>query len=214
MKIGCHLRSHFTRNYLISWIIFSFWLVLNYDLLEDRHRCRRQWQLLLLCRIKLIGSMLPHSRRPKYGKNIGDTLGCASSASFFLFSSHFDVTCDLSPKRSTAIYNPFVKNILPQSCLLSFNHENIYAFLFWFFLLRGQLSHFDAKQLAFFYLLLSYNNYIKRFDTWGATHHQSACKLHEGSKTSKRPKTKSCGHIWFWACPVGQCCKWEQLTVV
>ena len=42
------------------------------------------------------------------GKNIGDTLGCASCATF-LFISHFDVICDLLLNRSTANWNLFVK---------------------------------------------------------------------------------------------------------
>ena len=42
------------------------------------------------------------------GKNIGDTLGCASCATF-LFISHFDVICDLLLNRRTANWNLFVK---------------------------------------------------------------------------------------------------------
>ena len=43
-----------------------------------------------------------------FGKNIGDTLGCASCATF-LFISHFDVICDLLLNRRTANWNLFVK---------------------------------------------------------------------------------------------------------
>ena len=44
----------------------------------------------------------------KCGKNISDTLGCASCATF-LFLPHFDVICDLLLKRRTATWNLFVK---------------------------------------------------------------------------------------------------------
>ena len=40
-------------------------------------------------------------RTSKCGKNIGDTLGCASCATF-LFLPHFDVICDLLLNRRTA----------------------------------------------------------------------------------------------------------------
>ena len=59
----------------------AFWLVLTYDLLEDR-------------RIDDV--------------NISDTLGCASCATF-LFLPHFDVLCDLLLNRRTATWNLFVK---------------------------------------------------------------------------------------------------------
>ena len=44
----------------------------------------------------------------KCGKNISDTLGCASCATF-LFLPHFDVICDLLLNRRTATWNLFVK---------------------------------------------------------------------------------------------------------
>ena len=44
----------------------------------------------------------------KCGKNISDTLGYASCATF-LFLPHFDVICDLLLNRSTATWNLFVK---------------------------------------------------------------------------------------------------------
>ena len=51
---------------------------------------------------------LPKSRRTsKCGKNISDTLGCASCATF-LFLPHFDVICDLLLNRRTATWNLFV----------------------------------------------------------------------------------------------------------
>ena len=50
-------------------------------------------------------------RTSKCGKNISDTLGCASCATF-LFLPHFDVLCDLLLNRRTATWNLFVKHIL------------------------------------------------------------------------------------------------------
>ena len=44
----------------------------------------------------------------KCGKNISDTLGCASCATFS-FLPHFDVICDLLLNRRTATWNLFVK---------------------------------------------------------------------------------------------------------
>ena len=44
----------------------------------------------------------------KCGKNISDTLGCSSCATF-LFLPHFDVICDLLLNRRTATWNLFVK---------------------------------------------------------------------------------------------------------
>ena len=65
--------------------------------------------------IKQIDSMLPcvwYSNRsqktPKCGKNISDTLGYASFATF-LFLPRFDVICDLLLNRRTATWNLFVK---------------------------------------------------------------------------------------------------------
>ena len=65
--------------------------------------------------IKQIDSMLPcvcsvidHRGRQKCGKNISDTLGYASCATF-LFLPHFDVICDLLLNRRTATWNLFVK---------------------------------------------------------------------------------------------------------
>ena len=47
-------------------------------------------------------------RTSKCGKNISDTLGCASCATF-LFLPHFDVICDLLLNRHTATWNLFAK---------------------------------------------------------------------------------------------------------
>ena len=48
-------------------------------------------------------------RTSKCGKNISDTLGCASCATF-LFLPHFDVLCDLLLNRRTVTWNLFVKH--------------------------------------------------------------------------------------------------------
>ena len=50
-------------------------------------------------------------RMSKCGKNISDTLGCASCATF-LFLPHFDVLCDLLLNRCTATWNLFVNYLL------------------------------------------------------------------------------------------------------
>ena len=70
--------------------------------------------------IKQIDSMLPcvwfsnRSRKTsKCGKNISDTLGYASCATY-LFLPHFDVICDLLLNRRTATWNLFVKLIFSQ----------------------------------------------------------------------------------------------------
>ena len=67
--------------------------------------------------IKQIDSMLPcvwfsnrSQKTSKCGKNISDTLGYASCATF-LFLPHFDVICDLLLNRRTATRNLFVKYI-------------------------------------------------------------------------------------------------------
>ena len=49
-------------------------------------------------------------RTSKCGKNISDTLGCASCATF-LFLPHFDVISDLLLNRGTETRNLFVKYI-------------------------------------------------------------------------------------------------------
>ena len=46
-------------------------------------------------------------RTSKCGKNISDTLGCASCATF-LFLPHFDVICDLLLNRRTATWNQYI----------------------------------------------------------------------------------------------------------
>ena len=50
-------------------------------------------------------------RMSKCGKNISDTLGCASCATF-LFLPHFDVICGLLLNRCMETWNLFVEHIL------------------------------------------------------------------------------------------------------
>ena len=70
--------------------------------------------------IKQIDSMLPcvwfsnrSQKTSKCGKNISDTLGYASCATY-LFLPHFDVICDLLLNRRTATWNLFVNQISKQ----------------------------------------------------------------------------------------------------
>ena len=66
---------------------------------------------LILYYVKQIDSKLfsnRSQRTSKRGKNISDTLSCASCATF-LFLPHFDVICDLLLNRRTATWNLFVK---------------------------------------------------------------------------------------------------------
>ena len=51
----------------------------------------------------------------KCGKNISDTLGYASCATF-LFLPYFDVICDLFLNRRTATWNLFCSQELVQKC--------------------------------------------------------------------------------------------------
>ena len=71
--------------------------------------------------IKQIDSMLPcvwfsnrSQKTSKCGKNISDTLGYASCATY-LFLPHFDVICDLLLNRRTATWNLFVKLTTPNA---------------------------------------------------------------------------------------------------
>ena len=75
----------------------------HFDVLCDLLLNRRTatWNLFVLYNKKL-------KRTSKCGKNISDTLGCASCATF-LFLPHFDVICDLLLNRRTATWNLFVK---------------------------------------------------------------------------------------------------------
>ena len=63
-------------------------------------------------------------RTSKCGKNISDTLGYASCATF-LFLPHFDVICDLLLNRRTATWNLFVKYISRHDKAAAYLHWNI-----------------------------------------------------------------------------------------
>ena len=94
----------------------AFWLVLTYDLLEDR--CIDDiiittfFNSLLYTtnRFQVAVRLFSNrsQRKSKCGKNISDTLGCASCTTF-LFLPHFDVISDLLLNRRTATWNLFVK---------------------------------------------------------------------------------------------------------
>ena len=104
-------------NYIISSVMHALWLVLTYDLLEDR--------LIDDVIIKTFFNSL-------CGKNIGDTLGCTSCATFLLLL-HFDIICDLLLNRHMAPWNLFVKLSLKFSNFLILcsviNHWCIYHIL-------------------------------------------------------------------------------------
>ena len=102
--------------YVISSVMHAFWLVLTDDLLEDRRiddviiKTFFNSLLYKTNRFQVAVRLFSNrsQRTSKYGKNISDTFGCASCATF-LFLPHFDVICDLLLNRRTAIWNPFVK---------------------------------------------------------------------------------------------------------
>ena len=97
----------------------AFWLVHTYDLLEDRRIddviIKTLFNSLLYKTNRFQVAMHLFSNRSqrmsKCGKNISDTLGCASCATF-LFLPHFDVICDLLLNRRTATWNLFVNYII------------------------------------------------------------------------------------------------------
>ena len=80
----------------------AFWLVLTYDLLKDRRiddviiKTFFNSLLYKTNRFQVAVRLFSNrsQRTSKCGKNISDTLGCASCATF-LFLPHFDVICDL-----------------------------------------------------------------------------------------------------------------------
>ena len=96
----------------------AFWLVLSYDLLEDRRiddviiKTFLNSLLYKTNRFQVAVRLFSNrsQRTSKCGKNISDTLGCASCATFLLlFLPHFDIICDLLLNRRTATWNLFVK---------------------------------------------------------------------------------------------------------
>ena len=102
--------------YIISSVMHTFWLVLTYDLLEDRHiddiiiKTFLNSLLYKTNRFQVAMRLFSNrsQRTSKCGKNISDTLGCTSCATF-LFLPHFDIICDLSLNKCTAAWNLFVK---------------------------------------------------------------------------------------------------------
>ena len=91
---------------------------------------------------------------PKCGKNIGDTLGCASCATF-LFLPHFDVICDLLLNTRTATWNLFVKYEMTKTCHVS----PLYLFI--------RIS-VDLKQLlrSFLYQAIMKLSYLDRINNY------------------------------------------------
>ena len=102
--------------YIITSVMHSFWLVLTYDLLEDRHIddviIKTFFNSLLYKTNRFQVAMRLFSNRSqrtsKCGKNVSDTLSCASCATF-LYLPHFDVLCHLLLNRCTATWNLFIK---------------------------------------------------------------------------------------------------------
>ena len=102
--------------YIISSVIHAFWLVLTYDLLEDRHiddviiKTFFNSLLYKTNRFQVAVRLFSYrsQRTSKCGKNISDTLSCTLRTTF-LFLPHFDILCDLLLNRRTATWNLFVK---------------------------------------------------------------------------------------------------------
>ena len=108
--------------FIINSVMHAFWLVLTYDLLEDR----RIDDVIIKTFFSVYLNSLLHKtnrfqvavhlfsnrsqRTSKCGKNISDTLGCTSCATF-LFLPHFDIICDLLLNRHTTTWNQFVNYI-------------------------------------------------------------------------------------------------------
>ena len=115
-----HLRLqillYVIQFYIISSVMYAFWLVLAYDLLEDRcidDVIIKTFFNSLLCktnRFQVVVRLFSNrsQRTSKCGKNINDTLSCALCATFLILP-HFDVICDLLLNRRTAIWNLFAK---------------------------------------------------------------------------------------------------------
>ena len=106
--------------YIISSVTHAFWLVLTYDLLEDRGKddiiIKTFFNSLLYKTNRFqvaVHLFSKRSQRMSKCQNVvrtsaGDTLGCALCVTF-LFSPHFDVICDLLLNRHTATWNLFAK---------------------------------------------------------------------------------------------------------
>ena len=94
-----HIKLGFVKNCLNS---ITLWLANVTILLFTRTFAT--WYFCFSRKAKDI----QHVEISKCGKNISDTLGYASCATF-LFLPHFDVICDLLLNRRTATWNLFVK---------------------------------------------------------------------------------------------------------
>ena len=90
-------RACSMRVYIISSVMHAFWLVLTYDLLEDRRIDDVIIKFFLnsllfktnrfQVAVRLFSNRL--QRTSKHGKNISDTLGCASCATFLFVLTTF-----------------------------------------------------------------------------------------------------------------------------
>ena len=95
-------------NYIISSVMHAFWLVFTNDLLEDRRiddviiKTFLNSLLYNTNRFQVAVHLFSNrsQRTSKCGKNISDTLGCTSHATF-LFLPHFDIICDLLQNSDT-----------------------------------------------------------------------------------------------------------------
>ena len=102
--------------YIISSVMHTFWSVLIYDLLEDRHIddiiIETFFNSLLYKTNRFQVAVCLFSNRSqmmsKCGKNISDTVSCALCVTF-LFLPNFDAICDLLLNRHMATRNLFVK---------------------------------------------------------------------------------------------------------
>ena len=100
----------------------AFWLVLTYDLLEDRRiddviiKTFFNSLLFKTNRFQVAVHLFSNrsQRTSKCGKNISDTLGCASCTTF-LFLPHFDVICDLLLRFFPTIISWYYWNDFPIS---------------------------------------------------------------------------------------------------
>ena len=109
----CMLTYEPIVHYIISSVMQAFWLVLTHDLLEDWHIddviIKTFFNSLLYKTNRFQVAVRLFSNRSQRtstcGKNISDTLGCAT----FLFLPYFDIICDQLLNRHMATWNLFVK---------------------------------------------------------------------------------------------------------
>ena len=114
LESGLTVARFFTTNHnpllrIGTNEIASFWINRSRQMAFFRAKAAFRYY------IKQIDSMLPcvwftnrSQKTSKCGKNITDTLGYASCATF-LFLPHFDIICDLLLKGRSATWNLFVK---------------------------------------------------------------------------------------------------------